>query len=173
VQNSVVKRPHTVLIVDDDLDLLAVMVRLCWGQDYTTLAARNGDEALAIMAVRPVEVILCDQGMPGLTGSEVLRKIRRQWPETMRILMTGDVNLEAALRVVAEGEAHRFILKPWHDAELLVTIRQTIDRWDLIKRGGGHASLGERANDQAGDLEVHYPDISRITGSVPRHPPRL
>ena len=109
-----------VLFVDDDARLLNAL-RTTFRQDYDVVTAETGDAALE-MARQGVHVIVSDQRMPGLTGVELLRKVRAVAPNTVRILLTGYTDLAALVGSINEGEIFRFVKKPWDNDELKDTL---------------------------------------------------
>lgn len=113
----------TVLFVDDEeriIRLLNIMFRSEY-EVYTALGAR---QALEIMEAVPIDVIVSDQRMPDVAGIELLSQVRQRWPETMRLLLTGYSDLVAIIGAVNEGEVHRFLTKPWSQAELRAVIAE-------------------------------------------------
>lgn len=109
-------RPH-VLFVDDDPRILNALAAL-FRQDYNVQIAEGGDAALEIMRREAIQVIVSDQRMPGLTGVEVLRKVRATSPGTVRVLLTGYTDLASLVGSINQGEIFRFVMKPWDNEEL-------------------------------------------------------
>ena len=106
-----------VLFVDDDPRILNALAAL-FRQEYNVQTAEGGAAALEIMARGPIQVIVSDQRMPGLTGVEVLRKARTAWPATVRMLLTGYTDLASLVGSINQGEIFRFVMKPWDNEEL-------------------------------------------------------
>lgn len=106
-----------VLFVDDDARILNGLTAL-FRQEYNVQVAESGAAALEIMARGPIQVIVSDQRMPGLTGVEVLRKVRTEWPATVRMLLTGYTDLASLVGSINQGEIFRFVMKPWDNDEL-------------------------------------------------------
>jgi len=113
------KKPR-VLFVDDDARLLNAL-RATFRQDYDVLTAESGDAALELVK-QGVHVVVSDQRMPGVTGVELLRKVRSIAPNTVRILLTGYTDLAALVGSINEGEIFRFVKKPWDNDELKATL---------------------------------------------------
>ncbi|MFN3585885.1 MAG: response regulator [Moraxellaceae bacterium] len=115
-----------VLLVDDEeriLRSLGLLLRM----QYQVFATSDGHEALAILRREKIHVLISDQRMPIMTGSELLRQAREVSPDTVRILLTGYADADAALASVNEGEIFRYITKPWGPKELRDTIAQAAD----------------------------------------------
>ena len=105
----------TLLLVDDEERILRSLRMLFFG-GYQVRMATDPHEALRILRDERVHVIVSDQRMPVMNGSELLRLAREASPATMRILLTGYSDLEASIASVNEGEVFRYLMKPW-DAE--------------------------------------------------------
>jgi two-component system cell cycle response regulator len=115
--------PRVVLLVDDDAFMREVLADFLGQQGYAVLAADGAAEALALMARHAVGVVLCDQCMPLMTGTEFMERARRLQPDSYRILLTaldGAAPIGAAL---ARGDVDRCLAKPWDGAELLASLR--------------------------------------------------
>jgi eukaryotic-like serine/threonine-protein kinase len=110
------KKPH-VLFVDDDERILNGL-KAVFRQDYQVFTAVSGELALGLVNRFAMHVVVCDQRMPGLTGVEVLRKVRTLAPNAVRILLTGYTDLAALVGSINEGEIFRFVKKPWDNDEL-------------------------------------------------------
>ena len=114
---------RTLLLVDDEPNILAALKRLFRRRGYAVLTAESGRAGLDLLATRPVEVVISDGRMPEMTGAEFLGKVRELHPETVRIVLSGYTDLKAVTSAVNRGELFRFLTKPWDDAELLETVR--------------------------------------------------
>ena len=114
-------KKHSLLFVDDEKRILNSL-RAIFRHDYEVLTAISGDEALAILDQRAVDVIVSDQRMPGMLGNELLSKVHIKHPQTMRILLTGFMDKEAIVESINEGEIYRFINKPWQTDKMQIII---------------------------------------------------
>lgn len=115
-----------VLLVDDEeriLRSLGLLLRM----QYQVFATSDGYEALEILKREKIHVLISDQRMPIMTGSELLRQAREIAPDTIRILLTGYADADAALESVNEGEIFRYITKPWGPKELRDSIAQAAE----------------------------------------------
>lgn len=110
-------RKYSVLFVDDERRVTSAL-RAIFRREYEVLVANSGAEALQILASRPVDVIVSDQRMPEMLGNELLATVSRQYPQTMRILLTGFMDRAAIVDSINEGEIYRFINKPWRNDEM-------------------------------------------------------
>lgn len=115
-----------VLLVDDEeriLRSLGLLLRM----QYQVFATSDGYEALDILRREKIHVLISDQRMPIMSGSELLRQARDVAPDTIRILLTGYADADAALASLNEGEIFRYITKPWGPKELRDTIAQAAE----------------------------------------------
>lgn len=115
------KQP-TVLFIDDEPRVLRAMQRLLRPHSKVLLA-ESGLEALEILCLEPVDVIVCDQRMPGMSGTDVLAEARRLSPRSMRILLTGYADLDAAINALNQGHIYRYLSKPWSNEVLIETVQ--------------------------------------------------
>ena len=124
----------TVLLVDDERLVTEALVRALSKEPFQVLVAESGHEALRIMARQPIDAIVADEKMPGMRGIELLSIVHQQYPDTVRILLTGYATLENAIRAINECHIHRFFTKPCSDDELATTLRAAIEQ-KLIEQG--------------------------------------
>ena len=110
-----------VLFVDDDERILNAL-RTLFRADYDVAIAGNADEAMALLRAGNVPIVVSDQRMPGKTGVEFLREVRKAFPRTVRLLLTGYSDLAAMVGSINEGEVFRFVKKPWDNEEIRATL---------------------------------------------------
>ncbi len=107
---------RTLLLVDDEENILRSVQRLLHGAGYEIVTAHNGEEeALRVMQKTPAQVIVTDQRMPGMTGSELLAKIGELYPDTVRMMLSGYADFQAVITAINQGNIFKFITKPWQD----------------------------------------------------------
>lgn len=132
-------RLRTILHVDDDARLRESVARALRGEPYQILGVSGGAEALAVLRGCLVDVIVCDEAMPGMLGTELLAQVRRQFPDVVPILLTGYGSLEVAQRAVNDGAVYRILTKPCDTAQLAAAIRQALRHRLLAERAPGRA----------------------------------
>ena len=115
---------RTLLLVDDEPNILTALQRLLRRDGYTLLASDDPHQALDILAGQRVDVILSDQRMPGMSGVEFLRRAKEIRPETMRIVLSGYTDLQFITDAINEGAIYKFLTKPWDDEQLREQIRE-------------------------------------------------
>ena len=125
---------QTVLLVDDDAHLLASLRRALRAEPYTIVVAGSPTEALGLLASRPVDVVLTDQRMPGMSGAEFLVRVRAQYPHVISIMLTGHADLATAIRAINAGEVYRLFTKPCDVGTLAVAIRQALQHRELVRQ---------------------------------------
>jgi len=126
-------KPHTVLCVDDEKNILSALKRLLRKEDYELLTASNGEEALKILDENTVQLVMSDQRMPEMSGTELFEKVKERYPEIIRIILTGYTEIDAITGAINQGNIYKFFLKPWNDETLKLEIRKALDQYDLIK----------------------------------------
>jgi len=124
-------RRHTLLIVDDEVDVLESLRHL-FHRTYRVLTANGGDEAVELLGRHEVHLILSDQRMPGMSGDKFLSHARRTQPDAIRLLFTGYADIQAVINAVNEGHIFRYILKPWEAGELEGVLREAAEKYELI-----------------------------------------
>jgi response regulator RpfG family c-di-GMP phosphodiesterase len=117
VQQPAAQR-RTLLLVDDEPNILASLKRLLRRDGYHILTANSGQEGLDVLASNAVDVIVSDQRMPGMLGADFLRKAKLLCPQTIRIMLSGYTELQAVTDAVNEGAIFKFLTKPWEDHQL-------------------------------------------------------
>jgi diguanylate cyclase (GGDEF)-like protein/PAS domain S-box-containing protein len=113
----------TVLIVDEEPGNLATLRRLLQREGYRVLTASGGQEGLDLLALNKVRVVVSDQRMPGMSGTQFMSIVRELYPDTIRIILSGFPDLAAVTESVNQGELFKFMTKPWDDGELIRNIR--------------------------------------------------
>jgi len=116
-------KKYSILFVDDEKRILTAL-RSIFRREYDVHIANGGHEALEILARQPIDVIVSDQRMPNMLGSELLAEVHQHYPQTMRLLLTGFMDKEAIIKTINEGEIYRFINKPWRNDEIHKTIAE-------------------------------------------------
>ncbi|MCP5273171.1 MAG: sigma-54-dependent Fis family transcriptional regulator [Burkholderiaceae bacterium] len=163
-----------VLLVDDEPRSLEAMRRTL-EEEFDVRCAGNADEALRLLDLLPADVVLSDQRMPGTTGVALLQRVREQWPETVRIVVSGYSDSADLVRGINEAGIHQYVLKPWMPEHLLQVVRDAADaarqrhgiaRLDTELRQGAPALRTRRAALQAQAAAAFgFERIARAPGS--------
>lgn len=149
-----------ILLVDDSRSILKALERLFRYEGYEIALAEGAGEALKIMSEERIDLIVSDQNMPGISGTQLLKQIRDQYPETFRIMLTGLVDIEVAQEAINSGEIYRFFVKPWDDFELLNAVRQANKQWELERENARLRSTLENRERLLQLLEKKHPGIT-------------
>jgi len=142
-------KPPRVLIVDDEASVLASLRRVFRGDEYEILTAQTAEDALGIVKADPPDLVISDQNQPGMTGVELLEHIMQVSPRTVRILLTGAADVDAAKEAINRSQVYRFLTKPWNNEDLRATVRQALAHKRLEEQ---NAMLVETVNEQNQEL---------------------
>lgn len=127
------EKRHTVLCVDDEKNILSALRRLLRKENYDLLTASSAQEALSMLESHTVHLVMADQRMPEMSGTELFEKIRDNYPDVIRIVLTGYTEIDAITGAINKGNIYKFFLKPWNDETLILEIRKALDQYDLIQ----------------------------------------
>lgn len=140
--------PAVLLLVDDEPNILSALRRLFHAQGHRILTAGGGSEALAILEREPVDLVISDMRMPEMDGAHLLETVRARWPQVVRILLTGHADMASTIDAINRGEIYRYVSKPWDDEDLLLTVRDGLDRKRLEAENARLNELTRRQNEE-------------------------
>lgn len=123
----------TILIVDDEKRSLEALERNLV-DDFDVKTTSSTREAETILEQEWVQIILCDQRMPDETGVEFLKRVREQWPEVIRIIISGYTDADDIITGLNEAGIYQYITKPWKPEELLLTLKNAVRLFDLQRQ---------------------------------------
>ncbi|MFQ5900666.1 MAG: sigma-54-dependent transcriptional regulator [Thermodesulfobacteriota bacterium] len=159
-----IDKNYNLLLVDDEeinLDLLHSTFR----GDYNTYMASNGEMALKVLKDRPIDLIIADQRMPGLSGLDLLAKVRYTYPDTIRILITGYTDMDIVIDSINKGGIHRYIKKPWDPDDLKWVIDQELSSYKLILK---NRELTKSLRDSNKELGTLYDELKEAKDRLSR-----
>jgi response regulator RpfG family c-di-GMP phosphodiesterase len=116
--------PVRILFVDDEILVLNALKRALRNDGYTVFFADDPEAALQIVADENIDIVVSDQSMPNMTGTEFLSILSRLHPRVVRVMLTGQADRVTALAAVNEGQIHRFLEKPWDNETLRAVLKQ-------------------------------------------------
>jgi diguanylate cyclase (GGDEF)-like protein/PAS domain S-box-containing protein len=128
------REERILLLVDDEVNVLEALVRILRPEGYRILRATRPHEALDLLAVHPVSVIISDQRMPEMNGVDLLRKVKKLHPNTVRIMLTGYADQKTTADAINEGALYKFILKPWEEEQLRTDVRDAFKHHAFLIR---------------------------------------
>ena len=162
------------LVVDDEENVLRAIKRLFMDEDVEVLTAASGEAGLEILKANEIALIISDQRMPGMNGSEFLRRAREAAPDAIRVILTGYADITAAIDSINKGGAYRYLEKPWNDSELLMVARDALDRYRLVRENRRLTELTEIQNRElkrwSDELQM---DVQRQTIELSKQNERL
>ncbi|MCU7933518.1 MAG: sigma-54 dependent transcriptional regulator [Candidatus Thiodiazotropha sp. (ex Dulcina madagascariensis)] len=123
----------TVLIVDDEVRGLETLQRILQ-DDFNVQTAENIEQAREILENEWVQIILCDQRMPDITGVAFLKQVRDQWPEVIRMIISGYTDSEDIISAVNDAGIYHFITKPWHPDSLILLLKNAAELFELQRK---------------------------------------
>src|SRR5689334_4984288 len=132
VARSHVMKKWTVLFVDDDPSVVAALQRSLRQSPFNIRTSHSAQEALKEMTAGDVDAIVSDQDMPGIRGTQLLERVCRDWPNTVRIMLTGRPSLDTAIEAVNRGAIWRFLTKPCDPREIEMALCQGLEHRDLL-----------------------------------------
>ena len=152
-----------VLFLDDEESILDGVQRLFIKEPYGIITTTHAEKAREILKKEKIKVVVSDQRMPEIQGVKFLQEVKQHNPDVIRILFTGYTDFSAAEEAINVGEVYRFISKPWKTTELLSTIRQSIEHYDLVLETKTKTEELELANKR---LKAMYEIQKEFTSTV-------
>lgn len=140
----------TVLFVDDEESILRSLQRALRKEPYRILTACSGEEGLAILAREQVQLVVSDQRMPVMTGSQFLQRVQEACPDAVRVILSGYAEASIIVEAINSGGIYRFIGKPWDDEDLKTTLRQCLEHHRIVQENRRLSELSAR---QVAELE--------------------
>ena len=117
-----------ILCVDDEPNILSSLRRLFRHKGFQILVADSGKAGLAVLEAETVDLVISDMRMPEMNGAQFLEHVRQRWPDTVRLLLTGHSDVTAIIDAINRGEIYRYITKPWDDNDIVLIVRQALER---------------------------------------------
>jgi len=124
---------NTLLVVDDEANILATLGRLFRHDGYNILSGCSAAEGFELLALHEVQVILCDQRMPTMSGTDFLDRVKDMYPDTLRIILSGYTDLASIMDAINRGAIYRFYTKPWDNKVLRENIRAAFHHYWLLR----------------------------------------
>lgn len=151
-----------ILLVDDEINVVSSLKRALIDEPYKIHTANSGVDGLRILKDNRIKLVISDEKMPGMSGSEFLSAVKNLFPDTIRIILTGHASIQAAMNAVNNGEIYRFFAKPWNEIELKLSIRSAIEKYDLEEENKRLLKTVKRQASELYQLEKSHPGITSM-----------
>lgn len=154
-----------IVIIDDEINILKSIQRVLRHEPWEILTYNDPQEAIRELSGRlDIDVIISDYRMPQMNGVELLQALKEQCPDSIRMILSGQVDMEAVLNAINKAEVYRFIMKPWNDDDLIITIKNAIAHNLLIK---DNKRLAETVRTQHKEINRHVAELKRLERESP------
>ncbi|MCK5519645.1 MAG: response regulator [Candidatus Marinimicrobia bacterium] len=125
---------HNVLFIDDEINILKSLERDLRKESFNCFFANTIDQAFTILKTEDISVLVSDLNMPEINGLDLITKVKKDYPYTVRIILTALTDTETILSAITEGNIYRYIVKPWNTrGELAPSLYQAIDQYIFMK----------------------------------------
>lgn len=164
---------NNLLVIDDEPSILSSLRRQ-FRRNYDVHIANSAKEGLELMKKHPIQVIISDQRMPGMSGGEFFTQVKHEYPDATRLLLTGYADIQAVIEAINDGNIYRYITKPWDPVELDTIVREAFSRHNLIVRNKelmnelveANQDLEKRVNERTLELTKLNKEKDRMIGIV-------
>ncbi len=154
-------KKYRILLVDDSPNILKALQRTFrLTKGYGIFSAGSANTALEIMETEKIDMIITDENMPGISGTELLKTIRVLHPHVIRFMLTGQTDIEVAKNAINDGAIYRFFTKPWDDFELLISVRYAFKQRELERENTRLKSTLKQKDELLNKLEEEHPGIT-------------
>ena len=124
---------YSILCVDDEKSILNALKRLLRKEGYQLFFASSGMEGLEKLKANKVQMVISDQRMPHMSGTEFLAEVKAHYPDVLRIILTGYSDIDSITQSINEGHIYKFFFKPWNNQRLKIEIREALEQLDLAE----------------------------------------
>ena len=155
----------TVLIVDDEPYVLRSLKRLMRSLDVDVLTADGGAEAIQIFKENDIAVLISDQFMPHMSGAELLEYARLNHEDTIRVMLTGNNDLNTAIEAINRGDVFRFVLKPWENKDFIKIVELALEQHMILMN---HRKYQRYIREQNERLQTLNDELERRVGERTR-----
>ncbi|RJQ44147.1 MAG: response regulator, partial [Nitrospiraceae bacterium] len=165
--SGVLKPEHySILFVDDEEGILRALKRAFLEENYNIHTAVNAEDALQIMSSSKIHLVISDFKMPGMTGAQLLKTIKQQWPDTIRIMLTGHADIQTIMGAVNEGAVYKFITKPWNDEDLRLTVSLALQQYALMQENKKLKELTKKQEQKIRNYSAMVDENRGAMGSI-------
>lgn len=153
---------HSILIVDDEKNVLSAIQRALRGEPYSIYSTDSVEKAFQLIKAREVSLVISDYKMPQTDGLEFLKQVKSLHPHILTIMLTGQAEVQLAVEAINAAGVYKFILKPWDDEDLKITVRRSLEAIDLASERDRLQQKVKSRDAILLDLEAKFPGISKV-----------
>ncbi len=158
---------HRMLIVDDEPNILSSLKKILEGEDREVFVAESAEKAWDLLKKEGgVELIICDNRLPGILGIDFLTKVKRLYPDTIRILVTGYPDLNSAMDAINKAHIWRYILKPLEVSDLKILITQAFDYYYVLRENRLLLQIARQQAEWLNIVKQKYPEVVAQKGKM-------
>ena len=150
---------YSVLFVDDEIHILSSLRRGLLDEEYTCHFAESGMKAIEILESKKVHVIITDMRMPEMNGLELLKHVESNYPEIIKLVLSGYTQLTQVLATINQVDIFNFITKPWSIDELIIIVRKALDHYILLEENANYKVLLETKNQSYQNILKRIDDV--------------
>jgi response regulator RpfG family c-di-GMP phosphodiesterase len=143
---------YTILCIDDEESILSALRRVLRMENYQIITATNTIDGLKLLCENEIHLVISDQRMPEISGTEFLAAVNDQFPDVVRIILSGYTDVDAITESVNNGHIYKFLLKPWNDQTLKREIKQALEYYELKR---ANKLLHEKVSKQNEKLKTY------------------
>ena len=154
---------HNILAVDDEKKILDALKRVFLdGPRINLIATTDPKEAIRIVSRKNIDPVISDQRIPGMTGTERLKKIIEMNPDMITIILPGYSDVKVILEAINELDVYKFVLKPWKNEELFWTVIRALEMKEMIETNRRLNRELKKRNAYIRGLESEHPGITKV-----------
>jgi len=151
-----------ILLVDDEQNPLDAMSRLFRKTDFTLLTAKGGEAGLKLLETNEIQLVISDQNMPVMAGIEFLSIVKRMYPNVVRVMLTGQADLNIGVDAINKGEIYRYLNKPINKEEFLIVINQCLERYNMVRENRELTLKTMMQNEELARLNAKLAELNAI-----------
>ncbi|MCP4076093.1 MAG: response regulator [Gammaproteobacteria bacterium] len=151
-----------ILIVDDEAGIISALKRTFMNENLHLITAASAEQGLKILKGVHVDLVISDQSMPGMDGIDFVRQVRILYPDILTIILTAHAEIQNALYAINHAGIYKFIIKPWNDDDLRVTVMRAIEFLEMIRQKKNLTEEVRLRDVVLSELERSHPGITKV-----------